>query len=596
MAPSFRSFLRSGYDQFVADLRSDPYLRYILLLLLALSLFGIWHRIPNFATRDEFSRILDTLVPYARVIEEPSFESFRSGVAWGRAPFGATTFLYGLLLFPLVAIALLSGQWDAFSELAHPVWEFGFYEPWHATPEWVWTWSIAVVRFATVGFAIGSVYLTYRLGAELANRSVGRLASLLLTLTFGFLTIAHEGGEDMPATFFVLLAILFLVHYVKRGDRWSFLAASATGGLAIGFKLTAIPVIVVIGTAFLYRTLRAESGSIIERVDVRLVVAGALLGLLVIFASFPTVWVGRLDLVLERIFGDSVARATHTTGPDAPTLWWFLRGYFSALGLPLFVASVLGAGASIWHVSRRPRETRTALLVLVALGAYLLLFSTWHDFRVHHLLPTFPLIAILLGWSLVRFRDKAPAIGRVAIALVVFTSALYAGVGVAEYAEMPRDQAVEWLETNAEEDALIETYRRSIQDTAIPHSMNVTHAAGSHGTDERLDPCPTYIQLGYRDLLYLKEGTYYRNGPVQANYLRKVLEGEYGYEIVAEFGPRPPDFVPDRPEPGNYVDLLRLGVVPQTDQYADEQELAENQYTVILERTGECDRSRDPPF
>ncbi|MDZ7851049.1 MAG: glycosyltransferase family 39 protein [Halodesulfurarchaeum sp.] len=596
MPSSLRAILRAGRDQLVADLREDPYLRYILLLSVGLSLFGIWHRIPNFATRDEFSRILDALVPYARVIEEPSFESLSTGVAWGRAPFGATTFLYGVLLFPLVAFAVVTGQGGVFSELAVPAWEFGFYEPWHATPEWVWTWSIALVRLANVAFAVGSVYLTYRLGVELANRQTGRLASLLLTLTFGFLTIAHEGGEDMPATFLVLLAILFLVHYVKRGERWCFLAASVAGGLAIGFKLTAIPVIVVIGFAYVLRLFDGGAGTILERFDARLVVAGALLGLLVIFASFPTAWVGRLDLVVERIFGDSVARATHTTGPDAPTLWWFLRGYFSALGLPLFVASVVGVGASIWHIRRRPSEASAALLVLVGLGTYLLLFSTWHDFRVHHLLPTFPLIAILLGWSLSRFRDRAPAIGRVAIALVVLTSALYAGVGVAEYADMPRDQAVEWLETNAEEDTLVETYRRSIQDTAIPHSMNVTHAYGSHGTDERLDPCPTYIQLGYRDLLYLTEGTYYRNGPVRANYLRKLLDGAYGYEIAAEFGPRPPDFVPDRPEPGNYVDLLRLGVVPQTDQYADEQELAENQYTVILEMTGECDRSRYPPF
>ncbi|MFB6085536.1 MAG: ArnT family glycosyltransferase [Halodesulfurarchaeum sp.] len=595
MAPSFRSLLRAGYEQLVADLRIDPSLRYILLLAVGLSLFGIWHRIPNFATRDEFSRILDALVPYARVLEDPSFDSLRAGV-WGRAPFGATTLLYGLLFLPLVGCAVVTGHGEAFSALAHPAWEFGFYKPWHNTPAWVWTWTITLVRLANVAFAIGSVYLTYRLGVELANRSTGRLGSLLLTLTFGFLMIAHEGGEDMPATFFVLLAILLLVEYVNRGRGWAFLGASAAGGLAIGFKLTAVPVIVVIGLAFLLRTLRAGSGPILERIDYRLVISGALLGLLVIFASFPTALVGRLDLVVERIFAGSISRATHMTGPTAPILWWFLRGYVSALGLPLFVAAVLGVGASIWHLRRRPPGARIALLVLAGLGTYLLLFSTWHDFRVHHLLPTFPLVAIMLGWSLSRLRGRAPALGRGAIALVVFTSALYAGVGVAGYADMPRDRAVEWLETNADEDAVIETYRRSLQDTAIPHSMNVTHAYGSHGTDEQLDPCPTYIQLGYRDLLYLKEGTYYRNGPVRANYVRKLLEGEFGYEIVAEFGHRPKNFVPDRPKSGNYVDLLELGIHPHSDQYADEQELAENQYTVILELTGECDRSRYPPF
>ncbi len=182
------------------------------------------------------------------------------------------------------------------------------------------------------------------------------------------------------------------------------------------------------------------------------------------------------------------------------------------------------------------------------------------------------------------------------IAFVVVSAALYAGVGVAGYADMPRDNATAWLETNAGDEDVVEVYRRHLQDTAIPHSANVTHAYGSHGTDEVLDPCPRYIQLGYRDLLFLAEGTYFRHNSAKASYVRKILDGEYGYEIVAEFGPRPPNFVPERPTPGNYRDLLRRGIVPQTEQYADEQELRENQYTVILKLTGECDRSRYPPF
>ncbi|MEF8893929.1 ArnT family glycosyltransferase [Halodesulfurarchaeum sp.] len=596
MTTSMRSFFRAGWEQLVRDLRADRWLRYILLLSIGLSAFWFWHRIPNFATRDEISRILDALVPYARVIEDPSLESLRSGILWGRVPFGATTYLYGIVFLPLVFGVLLLGEADAFTALAYPAGEFGFYEPWHTTPEWVWTWSLSLVRLLNVLFAVGSVYLTYRIGVELANRKTGRLASLVLTLTFGFLTIAHEGGEDMPAAFFLLLAVLLLIRYVHLGDGRFFLAASAAGGLAIGFKLTAAPVVLVIGLAYLLRAADGHPKTVLANPRPKLVVTGALVGLVVILFSFPSTAIGRFDLVLERIFGGSVGRATHTTGPDAPILWWFLRGYFSALGLPLFFASVAGVLASLWHLRRRPVGSTVAVLVLGALGSYILLFSAWHDFRVHHLLPTFPLLAIIVGWSLSRFQDRAPAVGRLAIALVLVTSAVYAGVGVAEYAHMPRDQATEWLETNGDEDAVVEVYRRHIQDTAIPHSMNVTHAYGSHGTDERLDPCPTYIQLGYRDLLYRAEGTYYRNGPVKANYLRKLLDGEYGYEIAAEFGPRPPNFVPDRPMPGNYTDLLRLGVVPHTDQYADEQELAENQYTVILEQTGECDRSRYPPF
>ena len=592
---TLRSFVGAGVTQFRRDLRTDRSLQGILLLALLLGGFWFWHRIPNFATRDEFSRILDALMPYATFLDEPGLDSLAEGIVWGRVPFGATTALYALLLLPVVAVAVLGGQGEAIAALAYPDPTFGFYSAWQATPAWIWTWSIAVVRLSTLAFAVGSVYLTYRLGVDLAGRRTGRLGALFLTLTFGFLTIAHEGGEDMPATFLLLLTLVLLVRYVRTGDASHFLAASAAGGLAIGFKLTAVPVIVLIGIAHLYRAVQGGEFAW-GRVRPALVIAGAATGLLVIVLSFPTTWVGRLDLVFQRIFGGSLARAGHPTGPDAHVTWWFLRGYLSGLGLPLFLASALGVLASAKRLLDRPEGADVALLVVTGLVTSLAIFSQWHDFRVHHLLGTMPLLAILLAWSASRFLDRSPGLARPAIAVLLVSSAAYAGVGVATYADMPRDQAVSYLEANADEGDTLEVYRRHLQDTAVPHSMTVSHAFGPETPAERPSTCPTYVQLGYRDLLYLSEGTYYRNGAAQASYLRSLLDGEAGYEIVAEFGPRPPNFVPERPRPNSVVDLLGLGVVPHTDQYADEQELAANQYTVILERTPDCERSSPPPF
>ncbi|MFB6109659.1 MAG: ArnT family glycosyltransferase [Halodesulfurarchaeum sp.] len=589
-----RRYLRDGWDQFSRDLRRDRYLQGILLLAAFLGGFWFWHRIPNFATRDEFSRILDALMPYATFLDDPSLESIREGIVWGRVPFGATTALYGLLLLPVVAAAVLGGQGEVIAALAFPDPEFGFYPAWHTTPAWIWTWAISLVRLSNVAFAVGCVYLTYRLGADLAGRRTGRLGALFLTLTFGFLTIAHEGGEDMPATFFLLLALVLLGRYVRGGEARHFLAASAVGGLAIGFKLTAVPVIGLIAVAHLLR-IRRQGEFSLEGLRPGLVVAGATTGLLVVFLSFPTTLVGRLDLVVYRIFGGSLSRISHPTGPDAHVIWWFLRGYLSGLGLGLFVASVLGVLASAKRLLHRPDGNEIGILLMTGLMAYLALFSQWHDFRVHHLLGTMPLIAVLLAWSVDRFLDRSPSIARPALAVLLLSTAAYAGVGVATYADMPRDQAVSWLERNADPNATLEVYRRHFQDTAVPHSMTVIHAYGPEGPEERLPPCPTYVQLGYRDLLYLNEGTYYRNGATRAAYVRSLLNGEAGYEIVAEFGPRPPNFVPQRPTPNSVLELIRLGIVPHTDQYADEQELAANQYTVILKRTESCGPSNPPP-
>ena len=591
-----RTLLARGPALLAADLREDRALRYLLLGAALLCGFWFWHRVPNFATRDEHSRLLDALVAYGSVAEEPTLESLRQGVVWGRVPFGATFYLFGLAILPVVLLALALGQAGILAGFAAPSPEFGYYPSWVGTPAWFWTGALLAVRLVNVLLAVGAVYLTYRLGRVVWNRRAGLLAGGLLTLTFGFLTIAHEGGEDMPAVFFVLLALYLLVRYVQDGRRWRFLAASTAGGVAIAFKLTMVPVVVLVLVAHVLRARQAEDvvGALLRPT---LLVPGALLGAVAIAAGFPTLLAGRVDLVAYRLLGNPAARAAQATGPDAPVWWWFLRGYLSGLSLPLFLGAVAGVGASFSRTVRG-RANDGTLLVLTGLVLWVGLFAGWHDFRVHHLLPTFPLLALLLAGTLVRFEGRRPSLARAAVAALVVTSGAYAAVGAAGFAAMPRDDAAAWLDENAGPNDTVEVYRRHIQDTAIPHGMDVNHLYGPEYSGEEVDPCPEFIQLGYRDLLYLDRDTYYRNDPARFSYIRGLLDGEYNYGIAAEFGTRPPGFVPRRPTPGSVTDLLRNGLVPQTDQYADEQELAANQYTLILERTGECTgrRLRASPY
>jgi len=391
---------------------------------------------------------------------------------------------------------------------------------------------------------------------------------------------------------------VLLYQYIQTGADLPFFAGSVAGGAAIAFKLTAAPVVLVIGAALVCRALKSDDGLFETLLSPRLVLGGAVLGLVTILLGFPTLLVGGADLFVERVFGGSTSRMNWATGPDAPITWWFLRGYFSALGLPLFFASVAGVLGSVVGLGGDRDGRYGAALVLFTLGLYIAMFSQWHDFRVHHLLPTFPLLALLLAWSYRDLRSWNRSIARPAMALVLVLTAVYAGVGVGGFATMPRDDADEWLAENVEEGETMEVYRVDFQDASIPHGMSVNHPQGPAESGA----CPEYIQLGYRDLLFMKEGSYYRNGRAEVEYVRSLLTGEENYEIVAEFGTRPgrhgfgpePDseletWVPNRATPGSYTDLLRYGIVPQTDQHADEQELKGNQYTLILERTEPCD-------
>ncbi|WP_136715846.1 ArnT family glycosyltransferase [Halorientalis salina] len=602
--------LANAFRQLRSDLRTDPYLVYVLGLALVLCSFWFWHGLPNFATWDERDRLLDPLVAYSSVLEDPSIESLRQGVAWGREPFGATFYVYALALLPVVLAAAITGDLSAIEAIHFPSSEYGYYPVWQATPKWIWTWSLAFARLTNVVFAVASVYCTYRIGVDLRDRATGRLAAVLLTLTFGFVKLAHEGGEDMPAVFFLLLALTLLIRYVETGRRDLFLWASAAGGVALAFKLTAAPIVLVVGLAVLLRA-RAESTPLRRALwRPRLLLSGAGVGAVALAVGFPTLLVGHVEPVVGRLFGHTSQRTGLAVGPTAPTWWWFLRTYVSGLGIPLLLAGIAGVLASALHLrTLRASDDRgstrafsgTALL-LGCLGLYLLLYATWHDFRVHHLLPTFPLVALLTAGALERFRDRRPSVAAPVLAALLLTTALYAGAGTAGYATLPRDEARTWLNEHADRSDTMEGYFHGFQEIAVPHWMALNPIwADPNETD--VERCPDYIQLTYKDLLYLRDVPDDQRGydvdsnvDARARYVRALLDGEYNYEVAAEFGPRPPNYVPQRPTPGSLADLVALGINPHSDQYGDEQELTVNQYTLIMEHEGPCDESRTPPW
>ncbi|QCC52239.1 ArnT family glycosyltransferase [Halapricum salinum] len=585
----------------LADLRSDPYLVAILAGAAVFAGLFVWQEIPNFATWDGRDRVLDPMVAYGRVIDEPSLGALREGVVWGREPFGSTFYLYGLVVLPVVLAAAVVGDLDAFAQFGLPTQEFGFWEVWHATPEWIWTWTILLIRLLNVLFALGAVYLTYRLGTQLRDRTTGRLAGAFLAVTWGLITLVHEAGEDVPSLFVLLLALYLLVRYVQDGSQWYFFAASAAGAAAMTLKLTTALIVFVIPIAHLIR-VQGEGRDWRSILDDRALIAkGAGIGALVIVLGFPTLLVGGVAEFVSRVFGHPAYRVTVTKGPDAPIWWWFLRGYLTTLGLPLFLAGVAGVGAALVRFRRRlPAVDASAVLLMYLLG-HVLLLATWHDFRPHHLLPTLPLLVVFLAIGLADLRDRRPAIARPVIAVLLLTTAAYAGVGAAQYGSMPRAEAVDWMNDNVDRNATMEIYTSGFEEAAVPHWLEVQYIDGVED-QSTLEPCPEYVQLTYRDLLYLRDvpddhRTWFTrtNTTERREHYRGLLNGSYGYEIVAEFGDRPPNFVPDRPTPGSITEILRNGIYPHTNQYSDEQELRENQYVAILRRNGTCTRPLDRP-
>lgn len=613
--------------RFVDDLTADPYLLSILVFTAILTGFGFWHRIPEVATVDERWRLIDPMVAVGTLVADPALTSLRPAILAERQA-GATLYLYGIALIPVFVAAFMRGQLTVFAGFNPRLRTMGLWQFRRTFPEWIWTWSLLLTRFVTVVIAVGCVYLTYRIGITIRDRTTGRLAAVLLSLTFGFLLLAHEVGEDIPALFCLLLVLFFALQYIKTGDETTFLVGCAVGGLAIAFKLTAATSVVLLGGAYLLRARNADWREALLRP--RLLAMGLGLGGVAVVVGYPEVLVAGPDVLIERIIERTSHKSRGLGGPSAPSWWWLLRGYLTGLGLPLFVAMLGGIVVSIGRLGERSREADATVLLLAVLGVYLLVYARWAYVRVHHLLPTFPILALLLGAALSRGHDRNRSVARPLIAVLLVTGGVYPVVGDLHYASPPRDEAAEWLTTNAPDDATMEVYRMRFRDAVFPYGMRINSYDKALARSDPVYPptrtewmldmpnrCPDYIQLTYWDLVYLGTTSPGQTrpswqatdsqgfdslwlppqspAPRRAEYIRGLLAGEYPYTVVAEFGPRP-SLWPQPRTRTSVGDLLRAGVYPWSITYGDDQDLRAEQYTLILRRSGRCDPAGESQY
>ncbi|MFH5800803.1 ArnT family glycosyltransferase [Haladaptatus sp. CMAA 1911] len=593
------------------DLEADPYLTYILLFAFILAGFWIWHHVPNFATRDERWRVVDPLEVLVFFHKDPSVESLRRGLEHWR-PYGATLYLYGITLIPVIAFAFLTGQLDAFMGILRPPsgMKVDLWAHWNRTPAWVWTAIVLSSRLINVLLAVGCIYVMYRIGTTMRDRATGRLAAILLSLTWEFLILAHEAGEDIPALFFLLLVVYFALRYSETGEESLFYAGCVCSGIAIAFKLTAGVSIVLLGLAYLLYARNPKTTPQEALVRPRLLVLGAVLGATMIVVGFPSTFAGGIEVIIDRVHRGTTNKGQSFGWLIAPSWWWILRGYLHGLGLPLFLGALGGIGASLPLLRERSTASNGVLLALAGTATYLVVYSRWAYIRAHHLFPTFAFLIIVLAVVLARLYDSNRSLARPLIVVLLMTSGVYAGMGDLGYATQPRDQAMSWLSSHATENATVETYSMDPQDAAVPHGMDVyqprnrtmtiggkTRTLGVRKwTLAMPERCPTYIELNYPvGVLHLAPDNHsqrakiFSSPRVESYYRHLLAEDKYPYEVAATFGPRPRFLDTDKPRP-LWWDMLRTGLFPRTIQYGDTQDFGVDQYVMILKRTGQCTR------
>lgn len=550
-----RRIIRGAIGRIRKDLSTDPAVRYILLIAITTCGFGIWFRIPNFAGPDEYSRLIQPIKIAGRVAADPGFGSLQTAVLDGRA-LGATFYLFGFVLAPMFLIIVLTGQLGEFVALGDIT---SRWELWHATPEWFWIGSILLGRILTVVFGVGCVYLTYRIGVEFRDRTTGQLAAFLLSVSVGFVAQTHQLGEDIPSLFFILLTLLLAVRYIRQGNQTVFMAGALTGGIAIAFKLSGGVAAVALGIAHIDRARRAEDTPE-TLLQPGVILGGLAVGLITIYVGIPSILISGPTELIGRISGTIGSKTSKSGGLEASIAYWFLRQYVRGFGGPLFLAVIGGIIGSFGRaVALRKSPSSLTVMFGTIMITYFLVYARWEFVRLRHLVPTFPILLIVLSAEISRWYDSGRARRglQVLLALLVVTSGASIAAAEYKYVSDPRDDATGWLDTNAPENATVEVYENSVADVGVLHGADVSHypfqeneATNSsslvlnetaytewmHSMPER---APRYVQLTGSELTYVTPvNPASERYPERREFINRLESGKYNYTLVVEFGDR----------------------------------------------------------
>ena len=245
-----------------------------------------------------------------------------------------------------------------------------------------------LARFLSATAGIASVWLLFRIGTRLFDRTVAFIAMTFLALVFLHVRDSHFGVTDMPMSCMVLVAFLAIVKLSVSGSSRDLVAAGVLTGLAAATKYNAVIVALPASFAILDDPLRRPIGTRLGRV--------IMFGLLLITTFLvvcPYAVIHYQQFVADNLFNARHLAEGH--GPDLGRGWRYhltttLR---YGLGLPLLIAGIVGLVWMVW------REGKKGILVALFPIAYYAIAGSGRTVFARHILPVVPFLCLSAGYA-----------------------------------------------------------------------------------------------------------------------------------------------------------------------------------------------------
>ena len=253
------------------------------------------------------------------------------------------------------------------------------------------TTAYRIARYLSAAAGIASVLMIHRIGLRLFGRTAALAGAALLSLAFLHVRDSHFGVTDVPMTFLVLVAFLFVVRLSESGETRDLIAAGVAAGLATSTKynaaLVALPAMLVIFTG------RVDAPNAWQERLRR----AALFGAMMIAAFLLTSPYTLLDY--PRFIRDFTFETRHMAvghGRDLGRGWshHIVSTLRYGVGLPVLVAGVAGFVLLLW------RDRRRGLMVALFPVTYYLLLGSGRTVFARYMLPVVPFLCLAAGYAI----------------------------------------------------------------------------------------------------------------------------------------------------------------------------------------------------
>ena len=247
------------------------------------------------------------------------------------------------------------------------------------------TTAYRIARYLSAAAGIGSVLVLSRIGQRLYGRAAGLAAAALLAVAFLHVRDSHFGVTDVPMTFMVLVAFLYIVRMSESGSTQETIAAGIASGLATSTKynaaLIALPAVLAIIT---YR--EGHHGRLRSRVSRSGLYMSAMVGAFLVTSPFTLL--DFREFVADVTFESRHLAEGHKVVLSRGWMHHMTSSLRYGIGIPLLATGIAGMLLAI------VRDRRKGALVAAFPLAYYLVVGSGYTVFARYIIPVVPFLCL----------------------------------------------------------------------------------------------------------------------------------------------------------------------------------------------------------